>query len=340
MKGRLIVLDHHKGQQVAALMVDGRLDDLWFDTDAPRPGTIYRAIADRPVKGMGGMFVKTPDGPGFLRHAKGLSPGQSILVQLTSYAEPGKALPLTQKILFKSRFAIVTPDAPGLNISRSIRDEEQRELLMGIAHSEMGESNMGLILRSCCATADRADIADDINAMADLATQILTEQTGAAETLVEGDGPHALAWREWSEPAEVDTSSGGLEQHAVLEAVEALQNPCVPIARAGHVYIEATRALVAVDVNTGADTSPASGLKTNLLAAKDLPRQLRLRGLGGQIVLDPAPMAKKDRRQFETALRNAFRTCQVDTNLVGWTTLGHFELQRQRARSPLQIDLS
>ena len=69
-------------------------------------------------------------------------------------------------------------------------------------------------------------------------------------------------------------------------------------------------------------------------------RQLRLRGLGGQIVLDPAPMAKKDRRQFETALRNAFRTCQVDTNLVGWTTLGHFELQRQRARSPLQIDLS
>ena len=60
MKGRLIVLDHHKGQQVAALMVDGRLDDLWFDTDAPRPGTIYRAIADRPVKGMGGMFVKTP----------------------------------------------------------------------------------------------------------------------------------------------------------------------------------------------------------------------------------------------------------------------------------------
>ena len=340
MKGRLIVLDHHKGQQIAALMVDGRLDDVWFDTEAPRPGTIYRAIADRPVKGMGGMFVKTPDGPGFLRHAKGLSPGQPILVQLTSYAEPGKALPLTQKILFKSRFAIVTPDAPGLNISRSIRDEEQRETLMAIAHSEMGKSDMGLILRSCCVTADSSAIAEDINAMADLATQILAEQTGVAETLLEGDGPHALAWREWSEPAEIETSSGGLEQHAVLDALEALQSPCVTITQAGHVYIEATRALVAVDVNTGPDTSPAAGLKANLAAAKDLPRQLRLRGLGGQIVLDPAPMANKDRRQFETALRNAFRTCQVDTNLVGWTTLGHFELQRQRARPLLQIDLS
>ena len=219
MKGRLIVLDHHKGQQVAALMVDGRLDDLWFDTDAPRPGTIYRAIADRPVKGMGGMFVKTPDGPGFLRHAKGLSPGQSILVQLTSYAEPGKALPLTQKILFKSRFAIVTPDAPGLNISRSIRDEEQRELLMGIAHSEMGESDMGLILRSCCATADRADIADDINAMADLATQILTEQTGAAETLVEGDGPPSEQMKEYIKAEGLDYFMCSLDKYReVLES--------------------------------------------------------------------------------------------------------------------------
>ena len=340
MKGRLIVLDHHKGQQVAALMLDGRLDDLWFDTDAPRPGTIYRAIADRPVKGLGGMFVKTPDGPGFLRHAKDLSPGQPILVQLTSYAEQGKALPLTQKLLFKSRFAIVTPDAPGLNISRSIRDEERREKLLQIAHSEMGNSDMGLILRSSCATADDVYIAEDINAMADLATQITAENTGAAETILEGDGPHALAWREWSDPAEIETDAGGLERHAVLETLEALQSACVTIASAGHVYIEATRALVAVDVNTGVDTSPAAGLKANLAAAKDLPRQLRLRGLGGQIVLDPAPMAKKDRRQFETALRNAFRSCQVDTNLVGWTTLGHFELQRQRARPLLQIDLS
>ncbi|MDG2404400.1 MAG: ribonuclease E/G, partial [Paracoccaceae bacterium] len=171
MKGRLIVLDHYKGQQMAALMVDGRLDDLWFETNAPRPGTIYRAIASRPVRGLGGMFVKTPDGTGFLRHAKGLSVGQPILVQLTAFAEPGKALPMTQKIMFKSRYAIVTPDAPGLNISRSIRDEEYRGMLLQIAHEEMYQSDMGLILRSACVTASAEEIAEDINAMADLALQ-------------------------------------------------------------------------------------------------------------------------------------------------------------------------
>jgi ribonuclease G len=340
MKGRLIVLDHHKGQQMAALMVDGRLNDLWFETDAPRPGTIYRAIADRPVKGLGGMFVKTPDGSGFLRHVKGLSAGQPILVQLTSFAEPGKALPLTQKILFKSRYAIVTPDAPGLNISRNIHDEERRAVLLQIAHGEMGQSDMGLILRSACATASTKEIAEDINAMADLATQIMAEQTGRAVTLVDGDGPHALAWREWSDPAIVETEPDGLERHGVLEVCEGLQTPFAALSEAGHCYIETTRAFVAVDVNTGTDSSPAAGLKTNLAAARELPRQLRLRGLGGQIVIDPAPMAKKDRRQFETAMRNAFRACQVDTNLVGWTTLGHFELQRQRARAALEIDLT
>ena len=69
--------------------------------------------------------------------------------------------------------------------------------------------------------------------------------------------------------------------------------------------------------------------------ARALPRALRLRGLGGQITLDLAPMPKKDRRGFETVLRNAFRADSTETVLVGWTPLGHFELQRQRGRVPL-----
>ena len=70
--------------------------------------------------------------------------------------------------------------------------------------------------------------------------------------------------------------------------------------------------------------------------ARDLPRQLRLRGLGGQIVIDPAPMAKKDRRQVETALKAALRAEPIETNFVGWTTLGLIELQRARVRAPLK----
>ena len=102
-------------------------------------------------------------------------------------------------------------------------------------------------------------------------------------------------------------------------------------------YVEPTRALVAVDVNTGGNFSPAAGLKANLAAARELPRQLRLRGLGGQVVLDLAPMGKKDRRGFETALRAAFRADTVDTALVGWTPLGHYELQRKRDRVALAL---
>ena len=72
-----------------------------------------------------------------------------------------------------------------------------------------------------------------------------------------------------------------------------------------------------------------------MAAARALPRALRLRGLGGQITLDLAPMPKKDRRTFETSLRAAFRKDATETALAGWTPLGHFELQRKRDRLPL-----
>ena len=337
MKGRLIALDHFEGAEAAALMVDGRLEDLFIDSEAPRPGAIYRAIAERPVKGQGGMFLRTPDGPAFLRQVKGLSPGQPILVQVTGHPEPGKALPVTAKILFKSRHAIVTPGARGLNVSRSIRDDARRDALLAIAHAEMGGSDMGLILRSSCAAADDAEIAEDIRAMHDMAVAVTGDALGKdAEKLTEGDDPHVLAWREWAGEAALETAPGCFDDHGVLDQIDALHSPDAVLAGGASMAIEPTRALVAVDVNTGGDTSPAAGLKANIAAARDLPRQLRLRGLGGQIVIDLAPMSKKDRRQFETTLRAAFKTDIVETALVGWTPLGHFELQRKRDRIALK----
>lgn len=335
MKGRTIILDHVQDREAAALMVDGRLDDFLIAGDAPAPGTVYSARADRPVKGQGGMFVSTPDGPAFLRQVKGLAPGESILVQVTGYAEPGKAIPVTTKLLFKSRYAIVTPEAPGLNISRSIRDEDERDRLLELAHEAMDGSDFGLILRSCCAEADADEIAEDITAMADLASQVLGDPGNTPELLAEGDTPHTLAWRDWTEQAEVVTEPGGFETHGVLDALDQARGIAEPLAGGGHLYIQPTRALVAVDVNTGSDTSLAAGQKANFACAKALPRALRVRGLGGQITLDLAPMPKKDRRGFETALRAAFRADSEETTLAGWTPLGHFELQRKRGRIPL-----
>ena len=335
MKGRTVVLDHIHGREAAALMVDGKLDDFLIAADAPPPGTIYRARADRPVKGQGGMFLTTPDGPAFLRQVKGLAPGALLLVQVTGYAEPGKAIPVTNRVLFKSRYAIVTPDAPGLNISRSIRDEDERDRLLEIAHEQMEGSAYGLILRSCCSGGDESEIAEDISAMRAQAEQVMNDPGAEPETLGEGDGPHLLAWRDWTDPAEVATAEGSFDTHGVLDALETAKGIAELLPGGGHLYIQPTRALVAVDVNTGNDTSLAAGTKANFACAKALPRVLRVRGLGGQITLDLAPMPKKDRRGFESALRAAFKSDPEETILAGWTPLGHFELQRKRGRIPL-----
>ena len=335
MKGRTVVLDHIQGREAAALMVDGALDDFLIAGDAPPPGTIYRARADRSVKGQGGMFLVTPDGPAFLRQAKGLAPGEMFLVQVSGYPESGKAIPVTNRILFKSRYAIITPDVPGLNISRSIHDEAERGCLLEIAHGQMADSAHGLILRSCCRDSVAEEIAEDIATMLVQAEQVLNGPGDQPETLREGDGPHHLAWREWTAPAEVVIAPGGFEDHGVLEALDTARGISEPLPGGAYLYIEQTRALVAVDVNTGADSSIAAGSKANFACAKGLPRALRVRGLGGQITLDLAPMPKKDRRGFEVTLRAALKSDPEETILAGWTPLGHFELQRKRGRMPL-----
>ena len=334
MKGRLIALDHWQGREAAALIVDGRLEDLLVDTEA-RLGAIYAAKVERTLKGQGGAIMSWPGGQGFLRRTKGLVPGEVLLVQQSGFAEPGKAPPMSDRILFKSRFAIVTPGAPGLNISRSIRDDDRRDELKGLALEAMEGSEYGLILRSAAAEASDDDILDDIVAMRGACSEAL-EKPLEPGLIAEGDGPHLVAWREWTDPAQVETFEGSFEAHGVLDAIDALSSPEVRLG-AHMMAIEPTRALVAVDVNTGSDLSPAAALKANLAAMADLPRQLRLRGLSGQITIDFAPILKRDRRQIETALKAAFRRDLVETEVIGWTPLGHMELKRKRERPVLEV---
>ncbi|MDP2740033.1 MAG: ribonuclease E/G [Pseudorhodobacter sp.] len=342
MKGRVIALDRIGGQAAAALIVDGQLHDFLIDPsgDALQPGAICRAVADRPMKGQGGVFVRLPQGDtGFLRQVSGVAPGQRLLVQVSGVAEPGKAVPVTTRLLFKSRYAIVTPGAPGRNISRRIHDEETRAALAAMAEQAMAGANpdLGLILRSACETADADDIAADIAAMRDLAQAVLADLEGGPELLVEGAMAQEIAWRDWSDPKpdEVADAEGAFAAHGVAEMVDAVLVPAVALPGGGHMMIEPTRALVAVDVNTGPDTSPAAALKANIAAARDLPRQLRLRGLGGQVVVDFAPMSKKDRAVLDQVLRAAFKGESAETSLAGWTPLGLFELVRKRDRLPL-----
>lgn len=339
MKGSLAVFDQIGDRAAAARLVDGRLDDLLIDPpdDVIRPGAIYRAKATRPMKGQGGMVLETPDGPLFLRQGKGISAGDTLIVQVSTFAEKGKASPCSPRLLFKSRFAMVTPGAAGRNISKAIRDEERRVELREVLEGIDVPEDIGLVLRTAAADADDAAVRDDALTMVQLAQDVLEEPaSGTPEKLLDGPGATEIAFRDWPAPDATEDAPGAFEATGVADAVDALQSPREDLPGGGFFFVEPTRALVAVDVNTSADTSPAASLKANIETLRALPRALRLRGLGGQVVIDFAPLSKRDRKQIESVARAAFRADPIETTLVDWTPLGHLELVRKRERLALK----
>ena len=341
MRGRQVLIEPlPAGGHAAALMVDGRLQDLLIDPglcDAtPRPEAIYRALPGRPMKGLGGAMVDLGGGQtGFLRGANLPVPGRPLLVQVAGWAEPGKAPPVTVRVVLKGRTALLTPGAPGLNMARSLGDPARRAALAALAEAAMAgaETNLGLILRSAAGTADAEEITGEIAALR--ADWEALEVAGTARELRSAPRAAAEARREWADArTTVREAPRALEEAGVWEEVEALRQGQVPLGQ-GFMVVEPTRALVAVDVNTGADLSPAAPLKANLAAVAELPRQLRLRGLGGQVTVDFAPLTQADRPRIEAALAAALRSDGIDTTVAGWTPLGHLELQRRRIRRPL-----
>ncbi|MBM2576929.1 ribonuclease E/G [Jannaschia sp. Os4] len=325
-----IVLGHHDGRPAAAKLVGGRLDDLLIDgADADLgPGAILRGVVDRAPKGLGGVFVRLPGTTGFLRGTRGRKPGETLTVQVTGWPEPGKAVPLTDRIAIRSRHVLVTPGAPGLNVARSIRDEEVRADLLATIHDAIPEpGDTGAILRTASAEADPADVMDDIELTWRTAQAIMQDDARDPTLLLAAPDAHEAAWRDWADVADVSE-----DWDRAADLLDALRSAEVQVRDATY-HVEPTRALVAVDVN--APGGGASGLKANLACARDLMRQLRLRGLGGQVVIDCAPVPKGERRQIETAFKVAARACPVDTNVIGWTPLGHLELTRKRERRPI-----
>ncbi|MBP7242076.1 ribonuclease E/G [Amaricoccus sp.] len=343
MKGRQILVEPRgDGGAAAALIVDGRLDDLLIDLPAgdarPRPAAIHRAVAGRPMKGIGGMMVDLGGGAtGFLRGAKLPAPGSRLLVQVASWAEPGKAPPVTTRVLLKGRLAILTPGAPGVNVSKAIEDGAALGAIAAAA-MEGAPEGWGLIVRSLAATARPGDLAAEIGGLrARLARIEAAAGAPGGACLEAAPGAAALARRDWPRAADdpVETHPEALARAGVWEEAAALLAPDVALPGGGSLAVEATRALVAVDVNTGGDGAPAAAIAANIAAARELPRQLRLRGLGGQVVVDFAPLAKPDRGRIEQALKAALRRDGIETTIAGWTPLGHLELNRKRARPPL-----
>lgn len=341
MKGRQVIIGSVLGQEAAALVVDGRLEDLFIDASdiSPlAPGAICRAKVDRLIKGQGGVFLRLPDGArGYLRDRNGLREGQSLLVQITGVAEDGKAIPASSRLLLRGRYAIVTPGASGVNVSRQIKDSEEREALTAIGNDALAgfeQDAPGIIIRSAAMLADDDEIRDELTGLVELAKSLARDVEGAPELLLDAASPAEAAWRDWAQP-EPDQIEEGDDAFAISgaeDAVMAFLSSRVELEGGAWAAVEPVRALCAIDVNTGPDTSPAAGLKANIALARDLPRQLRLRGIGGQIVIDFAPIAKRDRGTLEQVLRASFKADSAETVLIGWTAMGLFEINRKRDR--------
>ena len=340
MEQDLIILDELNGKEAAVLLRSNKLEDCFFSLMDERiltPENIYNGLIDRTVKGQGGAFIKLPNNTnGFLRNSKGLKLGEKILVQVTGYPDEGKAIPLTNKIMLKGRTVIVTPFAKGINFSRQIKLEHEKLRILDALNSIFPDDlDFGIIVRSVARHSRSEEIQNEAKSYINKAKKILSGGEKKPTQLVQGSSPHELALREWRISDDIKVIYNGFEDYGILDKLESLLNPKVE-AGLGTIFIESTRALVAVDVNTGKDFSLTSGLKANLNLARMLPRQLRLRGLGGQIVLDLAPMPKRDRKLFEIELKRAFKADPVDTTLVGWTPLGHYEMQRKREKVSLE----
>lgn len=343
MKGRQIVLGQVFGRDAAALMVDGQLQDLIIDTTGVTPlppGAICRGKVDRLVKGQGGVFLRLPDGAkGYLRDRSGLREGQAMLVQISGSAEEGKAIPVSSRLNFRGRHVIATPGVPGVNVSRRIKDEDLRQALVGLGEAALADQPHppGLVFRSAAASAPLDDIADELNQILDMCRAVIADAEGQPELLLDAPEPAEAAWQDWAEPEpdSIEDAPDAFDSTGAADAVEALLSPRIDLGSGAWAEIEALRALVAIDVNTGSDTSPAAGLKANIALARDLPRQLRLRGMGGQIVVDFAPMPKRERGTVDQVLRAAFKTEAAETVLIGWTAMGLFEISRKRDRLPL-----
>lgn len=343
MNGRQIVLGQVFGRDAVALMQDGQLADLIIDPAGLTPltpGAICRARVDRLVKGQGGVFLRLPEGAkGFLRDRNGLREGQSILVQITGVPEDGKAIPVTSRLLLRGRHLIVSLGAPGVNVSRKLRDPEQREMLVTLGEEAITglESPPGIIFRSAAVAADPEDIAQQLAELVELAEALRSDVEGQPELLLDAQEPAETAWQEWGEQEgdAVDDGDDAFHLSGAEDAVRALLGARTDLGGGAWAEIEALRALVAIDVNTGSDHSPAAGLRANIALARDLARQLRLRGLGGQIVIDFAPMPKRDRGTVEQILRAAFKAESSETVLIGWTAMGLYELSRKRDRISL-----
>ncbi|NOQ87806.1 MAG: ribonuclease G [Gammaproteobacteria bacterium] len=303
-----------------------------------------------------------------------LREGQEILVQVIKDQLGTKGARLTTNITIPSRYLVFMPNADNIGVSSRIENEEDRERLKNeLREQEHRIQDAGYILRTAAEVADKDAIASDIKYLNRLWENINKPSDVKAGNVVHKDLPLYLrVLRDMvDEEIEVirvdsrETSNVMLEfagkyvpevaefiehypgerpvfdLHGVEDEIQKGLERKVQLKSGGYLIIDQTEAMTTIDVNTGAYVGSRNLeetiFKTNLEAAQGIARQLRLRNLGGIIILDFIDMTEQEhKRQVMRALEKALEKDHARTSVCEVSSLGLVEMTRKRTRESLE----
>jgi ribonuclease G len=307
---------------------------------------------------------------------KQLSRDEAILVQVAKDPLGTKGARVTSHISLPGRYMVFMPGTKHIGISRRIESEEERKRLKEIAGSLL-TGDGGFILRTASEGRSKREIQRDLRFLTRLWRRLQKRAEGAvAPSLIHQDlDLIARSIRDFftpdTEQLVIDSSkdyrrvmdfvgqfmprlkskivlySGAeslFERHGIEEKIERALDRRVWLRSGGYIIIERTEALTAIDVNTGRFVGKRNQdetiVKTNLEAAQEVVRQLRLRNVGGIIIIDFIDMEKEsDRKKVYDALKDALKKDKARTNILKISELGLVEMTRQRTRESLENQL-
>jgi ribonuclease E len=300
---------------------------------------------------------------------------QIMLVQVSKEERGTKGAALTTYLSLAGRYCVLMPNtARGGGVSRKITSVTDRRRLKDVLEELDIPEGMGVIVRTAGAERSKAEIKRDYEYLLRLWNEIrdLTLRSTAPaliyeegnlikrsirdlytrdidEVLVEGDEGYrtAKAFMKMLMPSHArrvqpyrDTEIGLLHRFQVESQIDAIHSPIVQLRSGGYVVINQTEALVAIDVNSGRSTRDRNieetAVRTNLEAAEEIARQLRLRDLAGLIVIDFIDMEEnRNQAAVERRLKEALKNDRARIQVGRISPFGLLEMSRQRMRPSL-----
>jgi ribonuclease G len=302
-----------------------------------------------------------------------LAPGDSVLVQIQKAPISTKGARLTCQICLPGRHLVMMPTSDHIGISRRLLDADERERLRGLIEAHRGDSGVGFIARTAAEGMAPQAAQRDIVFLDRIWGLILETMRGAqAPSLIWEDLPVILrTLRDLAPEAgcevlcddeedaaevsrflkklqiESDFSvqlwrgrEGLWEHYGVGDEMRRALGRKVWLKSGGSIVIDQAEALTAIDINTGSyvgKSNPAETiLRTNLEAISEIVHQLRLRNLGGMIIIDFIDMSAQEHRDLVVqSLQDALKSDPARTDVYGMSELGLVEMTRKRVRESL-----